>query len=421
MSIGWEGDARPYDIVCFSHLRWDWVFQRPQHLLTRLAREGGHRIFYVEEPLAPDSADGGAPAVSPTGARWSFSEPAPNVIRCVPRFVAEWPFFVDDAGSDTRAMRRLLGELFAEQELVDPVVWVYAPLATPLLGDLAPRAIVYDCMDELSLFKGAPPILREREAALLRAADVVFTGGRSMYEARLGRHPNLHLFPSSVDATHFARATTPETPVPADARPDPATPTLGFYGVLDERLDLALLDAIASLRPDWRFVIVGPVAKIDETDLPRHPNLSYPGMRGYEELPGYLKGWDVCLMPFARNDATRYISPTKTLEFLAAEKPIVSTSIRDVVTGYRGVVRLADDPAAFVAAAEAALNESADERAARLTAGRAILARTSWDATAARMQGLIDAAISARRARELVAAMPLPALGLVEGAATPGD
>jgi glycosyltransferase involved in cell wall biosynthesis len=217
-----------------------------------------------------------------------------------------------------------------------------------------------------------------------------------MYEARRGRHDNLHLFPSSVDRDHFARALDPATPVPPDARPDPATPTLGFYGVLDERLDRDLLAAIAAARPDWSFVMVGPLAKIAPDDLPRRPNISYPGQRGYEALPGYLKGWDVCLMPFARNDATRYISPTKTLEYLAADKPIVSTSVPDVVAGYRGVVRFGDDPDQFVAACAAALDEAPVAREARLAAGRALLARTSWEATAERMCALLTMALDAR-------------------------
>ena len=384
------GNRQQKEILCFSHLRWDWVYQRPQHLLSRLASNHGHRVYFVEEPWPPD---GDAPTAEPY---WSYSEVAPNVLRCVPRLDAAWPFFLDGNGADTRAMRRLLRLLVEEQELADPIVWFYAPLATSLLPGLRPCAIVYDCMDELALFKGAPPQLLKREEAVLRLADIVFTGGRSLYEARLGRHPNLHLFPSSVDATHFGRALAPETAVPADARPVPGAPTLGYYGVLDERLDLDLLDAVAALRPDWQFVLVGPLAKIDPAALPRRPNLTYPGQRAYEALPDYLKGWDVCLMPFAHNDATRFISPTKTLEYLAAEKPVVSTSVRDVVADYSGVVRLADDPAAFVARIDEALHESPAERARRVAAGRAILAQTSWDATAARMDSLIADAVRGR-------------------------
>jgi glycosyltransferase involved in cell wall biosynthesis len=354
-----------------------------------LARQGGARIFFIEEPLPreEDPSDARRPS-------WHYEEVAPGIIRCVPRCDAVWPFFIDDDGVDTRVMRQLVAELIQQHAVVEPIAWVYSPLTLPLLRDLRPRATVYDCMDELALFKGAPPELRSREAALLRQADVVFAGGRGMYEARVGRHPNVHLFPSSVDREHFAQALDPATPVPPDARP--GTPTLGFYGVIDERLDRDLLDAVAALRPDWSFVLVGPVAKITPEDLPRRPNLHYPGQRSYADLPGYLKGWDVSLMPFALNDATRFISPTKTLEYLAADKPIVSTSVPDVVAGYQGVVRFADDPDTFVTQCAAALSETPADREARLTAGRDLLARTSWEATATQMRGLVEAAINAR-------------------------
>lgn len=381
--------ANGYDIVCFSHLRWDGVWQRPQQLLTRLARQTGARVFFVEEPLPP--RPGGAGWERP---EWWFSSVAPGVTRCVPCFDAPTPPFTTPDGADAATIRDLLHELVARQEFAAPVAWVYAPRMAPFLADVGPGAVVYDCMDELAYFKDAPADLRHRETELLNRADVVFTGGRGMYEARLGRHPNLHLFPSSVDLEHFAAAHRHETPVPADARP--GSPTLGYYGVLDERLDLGLLDAVAVARPEWSFVLIGPVVKIAPADLPLRPNLHYLGQRAYDDLPGYLRGWDVCLMPFAHNDATRFISPTKTLEYLAADKPVVSTSVRDVVAGYSGIVRFADDPAAFVAACAAALAESPPARQARLAAGRDILGRTSWDATVARMAGLIDETLAAR-------------------------
>ena len=388
------------DLLCFSHLRWDWVYQRPQHLLGRLARDHGYRIFFVEEPhLFADSADFiDAPRVpqriEALAEAWALSEPAPNIVRCVPGIRADWPFYRSEDTDDTRIMRSLLRQLVASHGLDAPITWLYTPLAMPLLrgSGFTPQAVIYDCMDELALFKGAPPMLRAREAELLQAADCVFAGGRSMYDARRGLHPNLHLFPSSIDVAHFATAAQGDTAMPDDARPAGERPTFGFYGVLDERLDRELVDAVAALRPDWSFVLIGPVAKIDPASLPQRPNITYPGQRPYEALPGYLKGWDVCLMPFALNDATRYISPTKTLEYLAADKPVVSTSVPDVVAGYQGVVRFGDTPEAFVAACEATLAEPPGERTRRRARARAILAQTSWDATVARMAQLIDGA-----------------------------
>jgi glycosyltransferase involved in cell wall biosynthesis len=252
-------------------------------------------------------------------------------------------------------------------------------------------------MDELSKFAFAPPELLEREAALLARADVVFTGGPSLYRAKKDRATNVHLFPSSVEAEHFRQALAPAGSPGALA--DPADqaglshPRLGFYGVIDERIDLEILRALAAAHPEWELVMVGPVVKIDPATLPQAPNLHYLGQRTYAELPAYLAGWDVCLLPFARNDSTAFISPTKTVEYMAAERPIVSTPITDVAEPYGDVVYLAETPADFVSACEAALAAPPAEREARARTMRAVLAQTSWDSTVARMAALIEAAL----------------------------
>jgi glycosyltransferase involved in cell wall biosynthesis len=263
------------------------------------------------------------------------------------------------------------------------VAWLYTPIALPLARRLDPAVMVYDCMDELSGFQGAAPELVAREAELFGVADLVFTGGRSLYEAKRGRHRRVHCFPSSVDVAHFARAR--QAP-----RPHRVRPRLGSYGVIDERLDRDLLAAVAARRPDWQLEMVGPVVKIDPATLPRAENIHYRGQRTYQELPALVAGWDVCLMPFALNAATRFISPTKVLEYMAAERPIVSTPIRDVAEPYGDVVRIAATPDAFVAACDAALAESRAERAGRAARMRDIVAKTSWDDTVAAMAALID-------------------------------
>jgi glycosyltransferase involved in cell wall biosynthesis len=251
-------------------------------------------------------------------------------------------------------------------------------------------------MDELSLFRGAPPELLAHESALLEEADVMFTGGPSLYRAKQSRHNNVHCFPSSVDAAHFRkdRANTDGTAATeaADQTPIPH-PRLGFYGVIDERLDLELIDSVAAARPEWQIVLVGPVVKIDPETLPRRANIHYFGQRSYDELPRYLAGWDVCLLPFARNDATRFISPTKTLEYMAAELPIVSTPITDVAEPYGDIVYLGATPEEFLAACDAALASSGEERDRRATLMRKVLSGTSWDVTVSAMETLIGAAV----------------------------
>jgi UDP-galactopyranose mutase len=363
-------------IVVFSHLRWNFVYQRPQHLLSRKATK--RRVLFVEEPVLH-------PGAEPS---WDVDRPAENILVCRPRTPLSNPGFADE---QLTLLRELLPDLLAKEGVKDCIAWFYTPMALPLADLLDARAIVFDCMDELSAFRNAPTRLLEREAELLRVADVVFTGGPSLYKAKKDRHANTHCFPSSVDANHFAKARTlPE----ADDQVRLGRPRLGFFGVIDERFDVPLLDAVARARPRWQFVLVGPVVKIDPATLPRHPNIHYLGQRDYARLPAYLAGWDVCLLPFARNESTRFISPTKTLEYMAAEKPIVSTPITDVAELYGDIVHLGDTPETFLAACERALaREGHDGHVVKM---RNVLARTSWDSTVAAMEELIEKVVTRR-------------------------
>jgi UDP-galactopyranose mutase len=370
-----------YSIVVFSHLRWNFVYQRPQHLISRLAV---HRpVFFIEEPeLEPQ----GPP-------RWERSQPQPNLSVLRPRTPVQAPGF---NAEQYPALQPLIADLRREVEGTTVVGWLYTPMALPLAEALGPAALVYDCMDELSLFAGAPPELVSREAALLECADVMFTGGPSLFRAKQACHPNVHCFPSSVDAAHFRAARKGSESGIAEAEDQAALPhpRFGYCGVIDERLDLQLLDFLARSRPGWQIVLVGPVVKIDPASLPRGPNIHYFGQRSYSELPRYLSGWDVCLLPFARNDATRFISPTKTLEYMAAELPIVSTRITDVAEPYGDIVYLGDTPGEFLAACEAALVSTPEERSDRAAGMRRVLAGTSWDVTVAAMEKLVTDALA---------------------------
>ncbi|HCC58197.1 MAG TPA: UDP-galactopyranose mutase [Solibacterales bacterium] len=368
-----------FDIVVFSHLRWDFVLQRPQHLLSRFGAR--HRVIFIEEPvLNVDRAP-----------FWEIRETSHNVFVCKPHTPTAGNGYTDD---QFPILRELIAQLFEQQKINDYVIWFYTPMALPLADSLAPRAVVYDCMDELSAFFNAPRELIERENRLLKLADVVFTGGPSLYRAKKNRHPNVHCFPSSVDAAHFATASS--AAAPADQAHLPA-PRIGYYGVIDERIDLELLGSLAAARPEWQIIMVGPVVKIDPAALPKRDNLHYLGSKSYAQLPAYMGGWDVCMMPFARNDSTRFISPTKTLEFMAAGKMIVSTPITDVAEPYGKLVYLASGPQAFAAACEQAMNASQKERESRVAGMREVLGKTSWDATARKMEGLMEQAILKNR------------------------
>ncbi len=367
----------PAPLICFSHLRWDFVTQRPQHLMRRFAAE--RRVFFWEEPIACDH---------PLAYLEHHPFPADGVIALRPRVPHWW-----DAAQVEAGLRALLDMLVATAVPSDPVLWFYTPIMLGFSDHLRASAIVYDCMDELAAFRFADPRLGEREAALIARADAVFTGGHSLYEAKRERHGNIHPFPSAVDTTHFGAARG-APPAPADQPAIPG-PRLGFYGVIDERIDLALLGTVAAARPGWSFVMIGPVAKIDPATLPRLPNIHWAGARAYAELPAYLAGWDVALMPFAVNAATRFISPTKTPEYLAAGRPVVSTPIADVVRHYGALeaVGIAGDADAFVAACERAL--ALPEKGAWLAEADRLLATMSWDRTFAAMKERMAPARSA--------------------------
>jgi UDP-galactopyranose mutase len=340
------------------------------------------RVFFVEEPVVSSSVH----------AEWQFREVAPGVTVCRPATPETAQGFHE---KQLPYLRQLLPQLIEQQAIDDSLLWFYTPLPLPATDVLSPAAVVYDCMDELSAFLGAPPELLEREAELLAKADLVFTGGPSLYRSKKDRHPRVHCFSSSVDKDHFAAAANGMAEAVDQA--DLPHPRLGFCGVIDERMDLNILAHLAESHPEWQIVMVGPVVKIDPAALPRHSNIHYFGQRSYAQLPSYLKGWDVCIMPFARNRSTEFISPTKTLEYMAAEKMIVSTPITDVAAPYGEIVYLGGAPEEFVTACEKALQAGAEERAQRRAAMRKVLSETSWDATARQMAELISQAVRRRR------------------------
>ncbi|HEX8720682.1 MAG TPA: glycosyltransferase family 1 protein [Pyrinomonadaceae bacterium] len=399
-------DGGAFDLVCLSHLRWDFVYQRPQHLLSRCARR--RRVFFFEEPTYGD------------GLGLEVSRTEEGVIRAVPRL----PERVRGKREEEEGLlRALLARLFAEHKVREHALWFYTPMALAWTRHLKPLAVVYDCMDELSAFKFAPADLRDREEELFRRADLVFTGGQSLYEAKRGKHPHVYAFPSGIDLEHFGRARN-ITSDPEDQAGIPH-PRLGFFGVVDERFDLELLDGLSLARPGWQFVVIGPVVKIDPATLPRRANIHYLGGKSYKELPAYLAGWDVATLLFARNEHTRFISPTKTPEYLAAGKPVVSTSIRDVVRPYgeTGLVRIADDAETFAAAAGELMRAGAD--ADWLARVDAFLAQQTWDRTWARMGELIEGVAGRRlaaRAERTARGAERPARGADTGAfAAAGD
>jgi glycosyltransferase involved in cell wall biosynthesis len=371
-------------LIVHSHLRWDFVWQRPQQLLSRFAQRS--HVLFLEEPIYVDDI---------AEERLDISRPMERVHRVVPVLPGALRGEYDASISVIReSVRRQLaadGALFAR-----PIQWFYTPMPAPaMIGAFDERAVVYDCMDELSKFRFAPAALVDRERYLMAQADVVFAGGYKLSQSKARYHQNVHFFGCGVDLAHFATARSADLEVPREIA-SLKRPVVGYYGVIDERIDYDLLRALASALTDVELVMVGPVVKVDPAELPQAENIHWLGQRQYAELPAHVKGFDVCLMPFALNDATEYINPTKTLEYMAAGKPIVSTPISDVVHNFTPVVAVANSPVEFVAAVRSAIERPSAELIARgLEQARA----NSWESIVARMERIIRDAVRTRESR----------------------
>jgi glycosyltransferase involved in cell wall biosynthesis len=361
------------DIVCFCHLRWNFVYQRPQHILSRFSRYC--RIFFIEEPMYDSDTN-----------FLDTSNKETNIWIIQPHLQ---PGLSSAEVSEEQV--RLLKDLFSFLEVKEAIAWYYTPMALNLKASFEPKLVVFDCMDELSAFKYAPPELIQKEQELLKLADIVFTGGYSLYQAKKNKHHNIYLFPSSIDRKHFNKARSINTD-PVDQQNIPH-PRIGFFGVIDERMDIRLLNDIAIERPGWNFIFIGPVVKIDPATLPSYPNIHYLGPKSYKELPEYISGWDVAIMPFAMNESTRYISPTKTPEYLAAGKPVVSTPIHDVVKMYGkdGLVAIAGNTKDFINALQRCIEmDHSDDWLKRVDK---FLEQDSWDITCEKMMQHINTAL----------------------------
>ena len=357
-----------YVLVCFSHLRWNFVYQRPQHLMTRFAKHC--RTFYVEEPVFCKEAD-------------HYKLAFQDDIGIVTPMVSE-----EETGKTIAArIQDLLKEFFLSQSISKYIFWYYTPMALSFTDDFEPSLVIYDCMDELSAFKFAPPELKQLEKEMFKKADLVFTGGHSLYENKKHQHHNIYPLPSSIDKEHFAGARKLNVD-PGDQKEIPH-PRFGYYGVIDERFDADLINKVAAEKHEWNFIFIGPVVKIEIADLPQRPNIYYLGAKDYDRLPFYVAGWDIAIIPFVKNQYTEFISPTKTPEYLAAGKPVISTSIKDVVSPYatNGLVGIADTADDFIELAKVILSNGMGKN--WLEEVDEFLSRNSWDKTWTSMLELI--------------------------------
>jgi glycosyltransferase involved in cell wall biosynthesis len=371
-----------YPIIVHCHLRWEGVWQRPQQFLSRLSKR--HEILFVEGPLLHDS-----------------NEPPHYTLKSAPEHPAitimqtHFPSsrFQDGQWVDEKRLELLKEALNGplKGKFNRPIQWFYDPMAAPAhMGKVNDIAIVYDCMDELSQFRFAPPEIITRERQLLANADVVFAGGRKMCESKSRYNRNCHFYGCGVDVKHFSRARLPETQIPEDVSFGEGQLVLGYFGVVDERLDYDLIAKLADANASWHIAMIGPTCKVDPAALPQRPNIHWLGRREYAQLPEYTKGFDVSLMPFALNEATEYINPTKALEYMATGRPIVSTAVPDVVSNFNTVVKIARTPEEFV---EMCSTECLEPDEAAVARGIQMAADNQWDSIVQKLEGHIDDAL----------------------------
>ncbi|MEP7218537.1 MAG: glycosyltransferase [Bacteroidota bacterium] len=369
------------DIICFSKLRWDFVFQRPHHLLSRCAAE--HRVFFVEDPVL-DADDYG---------RLEINRREHGVWVVVPHLPADL-----DNHERLAHCSDLLSDLIRDRNISEYILWYCSANALAVTRHLEPISIIYDCdgmYDCDGPERGTPA--HEDEAELSARADLIFTVDNATYERKRNERSNVFAFPNDIDRMHFAEGRNYQDD-PLDQLHIPH-PRLGFFGMIDNRLDFALIESIADARPDWNLVLVGPIGAMDPaTALPSRSNIHYLGARPYHDIPAYLSGWDVAMLPLKVGE-TVHISPTNIPECLAAGVPVVATSFRDAVHPYgaSGLIANADTLAEFIiAAAESGMDEAIDaecwfEKVDRFLAGIA------WENTWTRMKLLIDSTTQARR------------------------
>ena len=360
------------DLICLSHIKWNFVYQRPQHLLNRFAIN--NRVFVIEEPIYEANSD--FYEISKPDSKANLWVIQLHVSKCVSKEKTD------------HVLKALLDSFIFSNDIDKYILWYYSPMALDFTDHLSPELIVYDCMDELSAFKSPPKRIKETENSLFNRADVVFTGGESLYNAKKNFHHNVHAFPSSIDKSHFYQARTLKAEAEDQAKIP--HPRLGFYGVIDERFNVSLIDELSELRPDWHFVLIGPVVKINKENLPKKENIHYLGKKNYEDLPLYLSGWDIAILPFALNESTKFISPTKTPEYLAGGKPVISTSITDVINPYgtNDLVHIADTAEEFINEAEKIFNSKNQEEWIKKVDN--YLSGISWNKTWRKMSEIID-------------------------------
>ncbi len=396
-------------IVCLSSQRWDeGMWTNKQHIMSRLARRTRivHVDFGLRDPVAylwhrlRQSRSAGA---SSGGLGAWLRSPIDGVIGRGPNLwvSGSWsPWGVGRLPRQHRARdyfsydhKIAMVRRFLEREgITQPIVWVYHPGYGDAVDLLPRRLLVYDCVDDYAAFPeyaADAEWLTRREEALCRKSDVVFTTSKTLLELRKPLNPETYLVENVGDAAHFAKAFADETRVPAEAS-GLKRPVIAFVGAVSAyKLNLEWMVHAAKARPEWTFLVIGPVGLADpDTNvqtLRQLPNVRITGMKPYDELPAWLKGVDVTVIPYNINRYTASVFPIKFFEMLATGKPVVISPLPSL-EGYFGDVLVARDAPGFVAACEDALRDTVEARAHRV----ALAQKNSWEKRVAELSGHVE-------------------------------
>lgn len=392
-----EREESPVCVVCISDLFWDEHWSSEQQIMSRLARRC--RVLYVDRPVSILSFFTGTSDAS-VGRQWlrwlggGMREEGPNltVLTPAPLLPLRYNPFVNRINSWIRrqSIKRALRKAGGDT----PVLWIYAPDAGELVGTLGEGYSIYYCADDWgagSQWWNSGRDIRAREMELAAKVDLVVGTSTNIVKRWKETHRNTLLVTNGGDVDSFKVARNPNLEIPEDLKKIPA-PRIGYVGFVDARFDTSLYTRLAQARPDWNFVIVGPLMEkqVNLAQLKRLPNVHFLGPRTRGELPSYLKGFDVCTIPYICNKLAESIFPLKLFEYLAAGRPVVSTGLPELA-GYVNSLHVTHTPEEFENAIEKSLTDPLP------AVSESFLSQNSWEAKADSLWATIQRAIALKR------------------------
>lgn len=393
--------VRRPDVLCISSIDWDFIWQGHQEIMSRLAAEG-HRVLFVENTGVRPPRLSDLPRLRHRVTNWrkgtkGFREERPNLFVHSP-IVLPLPYSRVARWVNRQVMLRSLNRWMRAIGFSRPVVWTFlpTPLARDVIRSIDSSLTIYYCIDDLASSSAEARRIASSEIALFREADLVFVTSEKLRARAAETSPHVHLFPFGVNLGTFERVRTEEAPIPGDLAALPR-PVAGYVGGLHQWVDQDLIAAVAGRMPGVSFALVGP-AQGDVSRLERVPNVHLLGQRPHEDVPRYVKGFDVGLVPYRIAEYTANVYPTKLNEYLVMGTPVVATDLAEIRrfnAEHGDVVRVASTVDAYADEVRRAMAGSTPAEIARRIE---VAESNSWERRLEAMQALIDEGLAAREA-----------------------